>query len=668
MISKRFDRISYLYLSILFLSLILISISPFKYHMLDYHWLGSEAAYSYWLDKKFLWGEDVIQNIGPLGFINYPLSFTGINDYSKISFNILLSAYLVVATIFVAKKINNFVASSSFLFIFILIQISKDAEINSFLYFSISSELNHYLIALFAIYFLFYSKNVYAIISTLFILALLSLGKSTFLVTTFFSLILTSISYLLQKNYRNFFLLIFLFPIFFTLLWFFSNQTLSNLDDFFIANYHFIQGYVGGLSNLPEKNYYPFLNFFQLILLGSVILSKFFFNFYKSLNRSSLFILILIEGFFAFVIYKYAVVAEDRFHIHVFRGFTIATIIPFYFMNLENNKNISLEPKKISYILIFFFIILFFSNTFQRNFKFLFNLNSNMISLSSVHQQHVDQMKLEKIKSIVKNDTVSYWGELPSPMIYNNFNYITHPSTISFAGNNKYLTDKDFDFFNNVETSPNYLILHLYNAVGAEGAIAKQFSALNGVRTQLAIINNYDVVLDNNQPIIENGRLLLKKNNFQNKNILFKSVKSLNVSSDKWFEVDLDTKTPIIAKIKIDNRMLSKVFNLFYKPPIYFIEIFFENDLKIKERFTPFKGEEGILVQPFINSNADFINSISNQEWKKFVNDNSTRILKTKKIRLICNGFSFTCARNANIVLQEVNGVNFGFNNSLLLN
>mgnify|MGYP003336897146 CR=1 FL=1 len=157
--------------------------------------------------------------------------------------------------------------------------------------------------------------------------------------------------------------------------------------------------------------------------------------------------------------------------------------------------------------------------------------------------------------------------------------------------------------------------------------------------------------------------LCLKK-----KNVLYKNIKSLEINSDEWFDVNLDTKTPIIAKIKIDNRMLSKVFNLFYKPPIYFIEIFFENDLKIKERFTPFKGEEGILVQPFINSNADFINSISNQEWKKFVNDNSTRILKTKKIRLICNGFSFTCARNANIVLQEVNGVNFGSNNSLLLN
>ncbi|MDC0229374.1 hypothetical protein OAK48_00215 [Deltaproteobacteria bacterium] len=92
---------------ILTLVLIPTTISKFVYVAHDLHWLGNEAAYDYWIKYNFLWGETIIQNIGLLGFIHFPLSFTGIMDYEGTIANIILSTTLVIMTIILSTTINS---------------------------------------------------------------------------------------------------------------------------------------------------------------------------------------------------------------------------------------------------------------------------------------------------------------------------------------------------------------------------------------------------------------------------------------------------------------------------------------------------------------------------------------------------------------------------------
>ena len=40
------------------------------------HDAGSQAAIEYWTLHGFSYGKDIIQNVGPLGFINYTRIFT----------------------------------------------------------------------------------------------------------------------------------------------------------------------------------------------------------------------------------------------------------------------------------------------------------------------------------------------------------------------------------------------------------------------------------------------------------------------------------------------------------------------------------------------------------------------------------------------------------------
>ncbi len=127
------------------------------------------------------------------------------------------------------------------------------------------------------------------------------------------------------------------------------------------------------------------------------------------------------------------------------------------------------------------------------------------------------------IQEIVGDDTISYFGEFPAPMVYNNFNYIPSPSTISFVGWNKWIIDKDVTFYKN-RSKPDYLLLHLYNDASS---IAEQFVITDSARAQLEIMYRYEPVIHNHIPLEENGRLLLKKRNINKNTMSFKNIEKI---------------------------------------------------------------------------------------------------------------------------------------------
>ena len=124
------------------------------------------------------------------------------------------------------------------------------------------------------------------------------------------------------------------------------------------------------------------------------------------------------------------------------------------------------------------------------------------------------------IQQIVGDDSISYFGEFPAPMVYNNFNYIPSPSTISFVGWNKWIIDKDVTFYKN-RSKPDYLLLHLYNDASS---IAEQFVITDSARAQLEIMNRYDPVILNQIPLQENDRLLLKRRKINMHKISVKNI------------------------------------------------------------------------------------------------------------------------------------------------
>ena len=81
-----------------FFTIILLFLIIFQFPTIEVsnnHDLGSVAAYDYWTLRGFFYGKDIIQNVGPFGFIGYPSIYTGFLVKSKLIINFILVGFLV---------------------------------------------------------------------------------------------------------------------------------------------------------------------------------------------------------------------------------------------------------------------------------------------------------------------------------------------------------------------------------------------------------------------------------------------------------------------------------------------------------------------------------------------------------------------------------------------
>ncbi len=303
---------------ILTLVLIPTTISKFVYAVIDLHWLGSEAAYDYWINNNFLWGETIIQNIGPLGFIHFPLSFTGIMDYAGVIANIILSITLVVMTVILSTTINSRFYKFIFLSIFTILQIYKNQnglpEI---------VEVNHYLICLFIFYCVIIFK--FTIIPLAIILAAMSLGKGMFLFIALFVFLSSASIMLIQRRYNHVLLFLISFISSWIFIWLYLNQELIYIDDFIFNSFKFSEGYNQSLSNNYFHSYLTTKCFILAFILEIIILIKVYIYFQNKTNIAYL-ITIIFEQFILFAVWKHAVVSSAPYHLGIFLFFGIIMI------------------------------------------------------------------------------------------------------------------------------------------------------------------------------------------------------------------------------------------------------------------------------------------------------------------------------------------------------
>ena len=300
---------------ILTLVLIPTTTSKFVYIVNDSHWLGSEAAYDYWINNNFLWGETIIQNIGPLGFIHFPLSFTGIMDYAGTIANIILSITLVLMIILLSNTISSRFYKFIFLSIFTILQIYKNQNDLPEIV-----EVNHYLICLF-IFYCMINFNI-TIIPLAIILSAMSLGKGMFLFIALFLFLSVSTIMLIQRKYIYTSILITIFISSWILIWLLLNQKLIYIDDFILNSFKFSEGYNQSLSNNYFQSDLLTMCFVIAVILEIIIFIKVC---YYLRNKSGIAYLItsIFEQFILFAVWKHAVVSSSPYHLGRFLLFSI---------------------------------------------------------------------------------------------------------------------------------------------------------------------------------------------------------------------------------------------------------------------------------------------------------------------------------------------------------
>jgi hypothetical protein len=311
---------------------------------------------------------------------------------------------------------------------------------------------------------------------------------------------------------------------------------------------------------------------------------------------------------------------------------------------------------------IIFFIIICFTNNFSQGWHFFIFLPEEITSWNSKLENSVSEMKMPAIENIVGRRIVGYYGELPAPMMYNDFYFKASPATISFVGWNRWIIEKDAEFFRNNDSAPPYLVYQLYNV--GDRSIARQFAPQDDPMAQLEIFRRYDPVRDSHgDPVNDLGRLLLKRRDPLSA-LQYDNLEEGTYLVGDWIQVPKYTSEPIQAVINITRSFFGELVSYVYKPPIYFFCYRLDNGVVGVRKFTPIKATEGFLVAPLILENKDFLSALSAVEWNKYLTRDDSSLRRITEFRISCGYVSIACANRMKVQFNKVYGLGFGRDSS----
>ena len=184
MLNKLTTNITtFLFSLIIFVSLIQI---PEVKNILN-HDAGSVALLDFWAKNNFSYGNQIIQNVGPFGFLIYPYRYTGLLDEEKFFFTIVFSGFL---SILIYSLLKKFIKSNKVLFVFALLSF--------FLY--LGNDTKYYILYSIISLYMFNIKKIEYNLIFIIILSFFSLTKGTFFYLSFIIILLYIIFLLIKKN------------------------------------------------------------------------------------------------------------------------------------------------------------------------------------------------------------------------------------------------------------------------------------------------------------------------------------------------------------------------------------------------------------------------------------------------------------------------------------
>ena len=591
--------------------------------VINEHDLGSQAAYEYWLFHGFQYGIDFLQNVGPYGFLNYPIIYSGFYFYTKIFLNI----FLVVSLLYLIPKFN-------FTFFLILIlSLSLYNRQDVFVY-----------ILLHVAFMCILQQNLKHIqVIALFIVALLCLSKSTCLFITLWGILILVVKSHVQNEQYIWKVLLFLF--FILLLWLFADQSIFGFFYYIKGAVIFSSGYNEAMA-VQEPFYVTFsalfvcLYYLFQITETLLIVHK---RFKVDLLFASLFLVFLL-----FTIWKHAIVRADDGHISILFAYILfATCFHKFFAQSEVKVTQSKDDLKNSYfvvVILLSFIFLFLPSqetldkyivrqfsTPKQNFQFLLNIRKEKSALDRQIHEFISNIHAPEFTDITQGHTVGYLGMKPPIMLYNDFNFYTSPSTISFASWNTSTIQADAAFFaNNVD----YLIIELET-------IDRRYLPLDSSITKLRILSQFSYVTS------RGSNLLLKKRKYSNNLKINQTGPEIAYKLGDWQTLPIDYSSTWI-NINLTKNLFESLLSVFYKPMTYEIELKFNNGNIKSYRYLPALGKEGVLLIPEILSNDDLVAYITQRLTK---NDHPN------EFRILCKDDNFFCKREGIIRFSTVAGL-----------
>ncbi|MFQ6334519.1 hypothetical protein [Methylophilus sp. 3sh_L] len=599
------------------------------------HDLGSQVIYEYWLGNYFQFGKDIVQNIGPLGFIFYPSIYTGFLPNIK-AFVLVFMAISMAVTFYI--YLRKLPALQILIFILSLFVVILGSTYDA-LYYTFALLLALAIIDK-------PTNSLWKQSICLLLLTVLSLTKGTLLIWAFIVVFLRVCTLLFQSEYKRSILEVGIFCAFFLIIWVFCQQSINNILPFISAMLSFSSGYNEAMA-IYEKHYLTVIALILLITYSSFVIKNYVIQakdaWYRKYSKALMLLLTL------FIAWKHGFVRADA-HMLIFLQFCLL-VAPFYIF--PSNKKF--YRTKFGW-LFYFFVIVFVTagsckiyqcspltvlrrglETVNQNAQSLLNYNSYSSRLATSLKKTLEQEN--EILNVPIDGGIKatgYWGMLPGIFAYQALKYSSAPSNINFASWNTWIMNKNRDFYRDINKAPPIVYLEFET-------IDNKLIAQDDALAQMEILHQY-------LPVIKNKRYVLMRRSKTIKNDWYLTkVGDVSSHHDSWISIpDFLNNHPVWVRIKIEQSIMSRVVAFFYKPPRYEITLEFDDGSSVRKKYIPLMGEVGFMIKPMIFNNEDVIDYFKKTSKEK---------PSIKRFKIDCNKMKFACGSNLVISFSSVEGL-----------
>jgi hypothetical protein len=612
------------------------------------HDAGSQAAYEYWFAHGFSWGTDIIQNTGPLGFLNYPGIYTGFVDTLKLFLSFFLTGVFIFLFWRSLKEIPF--VFSAILFIFAVFFAFGDCMI--------------YLLLLLLFYLLMSTSSILVSLLALLLLAMLALAKGTCFFIALFVVVASVANSILSRRFVFAVSIASGFIIFLLALWVLAGQPLFNFPEFARAITSFSSGYSEAMTIFePGKvrgaGFIALSGGLLLILLKMICALRHVYADVTEMCRQIL--LASVEFFIFFVVWKHGFVRADG-HTAIFFQYVLVSYLLVLFRKeklygVQGNGSRALAGVLL---LICFFVtiaclvginamyplnpVATYRKMVRTGLCFV-DIPKRFRALEEDLKKNVAAMQIARIRALVKKKSIGYFGIYPGVILYNQLNYIPNPASISFASWNASIMAAEESFFKDDNRAPCYL---LYDLQTIDNRLPAQDDSL----AKLVILNRYEPVG------AEAGNILFRRNN-RRRPVSRSVLSERNYNVGEWIAVP-PTLSPVWVKVRVKETFLTRVVSLVYKPPQYSLEVLFKNGGNLTYKLIPRMAETGFMINPLISDNLQTLIVFFQQEYQKYLNDTHENLSKVVKFRLICEKQKIFGGRRAIVTFEEIHGLPFG--------
>jgi hypothetical protein len=493
------------------------------------HDLGSHMAFEFYAHAKYQFGVDVIQNIGPYGYLSYPYDYSGILGTQKVLFGILFG----LAAAWYALDARRYFSSTAgkavwFLAIFLAL-VPRYEELDPLSNLFVLLAGHHLLLGDRGRKGRMVSDTVLCAF-----LGLFCLMKITEVMLTFLLVMLIAFERVRTRRFVD--LACNLGCIGFTvlLLWLAAGQKISNAAEFVRGAMAFSKGYNESLANVgPPEMVWLGLTVLGLFVVVNILRVLKFRMYWHRLPTS------LFESACLFLVWKHGYVRSG--HEFMFWAFIVQAAALLFMahegelaqggsgkpgssggkekgrgrMNI-NLRNFAAIPVAIAFVCAALAAVIEHDNQnfaiyaypwtpvwsvcsrMGANLWDLIDWPGHLRVLKTELEHNRAEAVLSQVKHIVGSSSIDMFGYLPGAILLNDLNYTPRPMPINFGATIPMLMERNAEFYRNDATAPAFLLANI-------GQIDGRFAPQDDALALLEVLKRYQPVL------ADHGFVLLKR-------------------------------------------------------------------------------------------------------------------------------------------------------------